>query len=182
MRDKILTAPSFLAILIILVPQATQAASTVVATINGFYDVDGYDTPSLHIDNSSSYDFTNVQLKLTGYQGLNAGMRQSVGLANITAGTTVILPWGSIAGANGSTSGGNLFAYDYDDSYSGTFTPQTGYGLSGSHTLVAAPQCNSQAPIYGWNYCAQPGPLIEGCWERSRHICRVGRSGHERLV
>ena len=140
-----------------VVPQALQA-SNVVATINGYYDVDGYDTPSLHIDNSSTADFTNANLTLTGYQGLNNGKTQSVSLGTIAAGATDVLTWGSISGANGSTSAGNLFAYDYDDEYGGTFTPKTGYGLiSLPNNLVLAPQCAPEATAFGYGLCANTG-------------------------
>ncbi len=131
---------------------ALQAA-TVIAPINGYYDVDGYDTPSLHIDNPTIYAFTNVQMKLTGYQGLNSGLSEGVHLADIAGGTNAIVSWGSIPNVNGSLSAKNLFAYDYDDQYGGTFNAQTGYGLDGSHNLVLAPQCASQ----GWQNCAQVG-------------------------
>lgn len=134
---------------------ALSRADTLVSTINGFYDVDGYDTPSLHVSNTTGFDFTNVTLTLTGYQGLNNGVSQSVQMANVGAGTTAIWAWGSIPGAPGGGAG-NLFAYDYDDEYSGTFSPVTGEGLSPSG-LVAAPQCAPQANIYGWNYCADTG-------------------------
>lgn len=137
---------------VIVTGAVVQADPVVVATINGYYDVDGYDTPSLHIDNSSAYDFTNAQLKLTGYQGLNNGVTESFSIANVAAGTTGIVAWGS-----DSRSPGQLFTNDYDDEYSGSFSAQTGFGLSSSHTLVAAPQCAPQANIYGWNYCADVG-------------------------
>jgi hypothetical protein len=138
-----------------ILPQSASAA-TLVATINGYYDVDGYDTPSLHIFNTTGFDFTNVTLTLTGYQGLNNGVSQSVGLANILAGTTGFVTWGAIPGANNNLTAGNLFSYDYDDSYTGTFTPITGSGRAPSG-MVLAPQCAPQANLYGWNYCAQVG-------------------------
>jgi hypothetical protein len=133
-------------------------ANILVSTIYGYYDVDNYDTPSLHILNSTAYDFTNVQMTLTAYQGLNKGTSETVNLANIAAGATQIDVWGSLPGVSSSTSPGNLSAYDYDDEYNGDFTPKTGYGLlSLPNTLVLAPQCAPQADIYGWNYCADTG-------------------------
>ena len=136
----------------------SMKADTLVATINGYYDVDAYDTPSLHIFNTTGFDFTNATLMLTGYQGLNKGNSASVALGTITAGSTGILTWGSIPGANGSTSPGNLFGYDYDDEYSGDFSSQVGYGLAKlPNNLVLAPQCAPQANIYGWNFCADTG-------------------------
>ncbi len=155
MKHKLLVTAALTSVVTVVPP--VMKADTVVATINGFYDVDSYDTPSLHVDNSSAYNFTNVQLTLTGYPGLNNGISQSVGLADITAGSTAIITWGSIPGVSGSTTAKNLFAYDYDDEYSGTFTPKTGYGLSASGNLVLAPQCTPQASVYGWNYCADVG-------------------------
>lgn len=122
-------------------------AGTAISTINGFYDVDAYDTPSLHISNSTTYDFTNVQLTLTGYQGLNQGVVNNYTIGTIAAGSTAIETWGGMPGASG-----KLLAYDYDDEYGGTFAPQAGYGLAANGQLVAAPQC-----IQGWNDCAQTG-------------------------
>lgn len=84
---------------------ALSHADTLVSTINGFYDVDGYDTPSLHVCNTTGFDFTNVTLTLTGCQGLNNGVSQSVQMANIGAGTTAIWTWGSIPGAPGGRRG-----------------------------------------------------------------------------
>ena len=95
-------------------------ADTVISTINGYYDVDGYDTPSLHISNTTlanlgtAYDFTNATLTLTGYQGDNTGVVQSTSIADIASGGTGVEVWGGGLG-----SGTGLFAYDYDDSDGG---------------------------------------------------------------
>lgn len=127
---------------------------TIISTINGYYDVDGYDTPSLHISNTTAFNFTNVKITLTAYQGINNGLSQTATIGTIGAGSTYIDVWG------GSTSPGNLFAYDYDDEYNGTFSPATGYGLGPNGTLVLAPQCAPQSNIYGWNYCADTGNFL----------------------
>src|ERR1700733_15307142 len=91
-----------------------RSAAASISTINGYYDLDSFDTPSLHISDTTAFDFTNVVLTLTGYQGLNKGVSQSVSLANIAAGSTAILIWGSIPGTNHLPGPGNLFASDYD--------------------------------------------------------------------
>lgn len=109
MNREILTATGAAALL--LLAQAANASPVKVGTVNGFYDVDAYDTPSIHITNSDpTFAFTNVVLTLTGYQGQNAGLVQSRALGNVAPGTTEIFTW--LEG----TSSGNLFSYDYDDS------------------------------------------------------------------
>jgi hypothetical protein len=90
---------------------AVTPAQAHVASIDGEYDTAFYDTPDLVFHNTSAFDFTNVKLTLTGYQGLNNGLVQSTGLSDIIAGTSSTYIW------LGSTTPGNLFAYDYDDSY-----------------------------------------------------------------
>ena len=101
-------------LVVLLFAQAAMAGPTLVSTINGYYDVDAYDTPSLHISNTTGYAFTNVVLTLTGYQGVNNGKSQTISLADIGAGSNDILVW------NGSLGGGTgMFAYDYDDTDGG---------------------------------------------------------------
>jgi len=141
----------------------SHADLVLVSTINGFYDVDNYDTPSLHVSNTTGFDFTNVQMTVTGYQGINNGLSQTASMPDIGAGTTAIWTWGTnIPGGPGCCGvvPGNLFSYDYDDQYVNTFTPVVGQGLASSPSspvLVNAPQCAPQASIYGWNYCADVG-------------------------
>jgi len=91
----------------------SQSSAAHVASIDGCYDCVVYDTPSLIFHNTSGFDFTNVQMTLTGYQGLNNGASQSTSLSNILAGTDFTYTW------LGATVPGNLFAYDYDDSWGG---------------------------------------------------------------
>lgn len=108
-------------------------ALTLVSTIDGAYDASSidymnlpdyqsgetltgnggatYDTPTLYINNSTNYSFSNVSLKLTGYQDDNNGITQTVAVGTIAAHTIYELVW------NGSTTPGDLFAYDYDDEY-----------------------------------------------------------------
>lgn len=88
---------------------ASYGAQAHVATIDGNYDLDEYDTPELTFHNTSAYVFTNAQMVLTGYQGLNNGVTQTVSLGTIGIGDSSVL-W------NGP---GPLFAYDYDDSKGG---------------------------------------------------------------
>jgi hypothetical protein len=132
---------------LIAVPQLAKAGPTLVATINGYYDVHAYDTPSLQIFNTTGFDFTNVALKLTAYQGINKGQSQSVNLADIAAGSTDTLVWGSIPGAVG-----NLFSYDYDDEYA--HAAITGSGWDATKNFVSAPQCGSVA---SWGLCSDTG-------------------------
>ncbi|MHB8652818.1 MAG: hypothetical protein ACYDA9_02965 [Terriglobia bacterium] len=155
MKNKLVAAIGALAVM--MIAQSVRA-DTLVSTINGYYDVDAYDSPSLHISNSTLYSFSNVHMTLTGYQGLNNGKSESVSLSDILAGGTQIDVWGSLPGVNSSTSPGNLSAYDYDDEYVNSFNSATGYGLSSlPNNLVLAPQCAPQSDIYGWNYCADTG-------------------------
>ena len=128
-------------------------ASTLVATVYGVYDAsscgsdgsclsppagqplaptfssngaDTYDTPSLFINNNTAYSFTNVQIQLTGYQGINNGSVTDVPSNQINGGTiaaeTLYLllgpgePMATRSSRRINTSA-NLFAYDYDDYY-----------------------------------------------------------------
>jgi hypothetical protein len=144
---------------VFIFPVLSWGDQILVSTINGYYDVDGYDTPSLHVSNTTGFDFTDVTLTLTGYQGINNGLTQTAHMADVAAGSTAVWVWGgNIPGEPGCCGvvPGNLFSYDYDDEYVNTFTPQTGKGLSASG-LVDAPQCASQANIYGWGFCADVG-------------------------
>ncbi len=105
MMRKILAALGALAAMI-----ASQSALAHVATIDGGYDLSTYDTPELIIHNTSAFVFTNAQMLLTGYQGQNNGVTQTVSLGTLGLGDTNIV-WGT---------GGPLFTYDYDDSKGGT--------------------------------------------------------------
>jgi hypothetical protein len=109
------------------------ASPTVISTIDGLYGVNDYDTPELEISNSSSFDFTNVVLTLTGYQGENNGLVQSQTLGTIAAGTTLNYFW-----TGPDNPGVNLFAYDYDD--------------TGGNSQAGNPLC-----VQGYPYCAYVG-------------------------
>jgi hypothetical protein len=115
-----------------LTTQSAFADPTVISTIDGLYGVNDYDTPELEISNSSAYDFTNVVLTLTGYQGENNGLVQSQNIGTIAAGTTLDYFW------NGPSVSGNLFAYDYDD--------------TGGNSAAGNPLC-----VQGYPYCAYVG-------------------------
>jgi hypothetical protein len=109
-KKEILTATGAAALL--LLAQSAQATPVLVGTVNGCYDCHVYDTPSIEITNlDSTYSFTNVVLKLTGYQGQNDGLVQSRNLPDVAPGTTEIYTW-----SEGFATQGNLFTYDYDDS------------------------------------------------------------------
>lgn len=161
-------------------------ASTLVATVYGVYDAsscgsdgsclsppagqplaptlssngaDTYDTPSLFINNNTAYSFTNVQIQLTGYQGINNGSVTDVPSNQINGGTIAaetlyLLTWtggtyGNPVPPGGSNTSANLFAYDYDDYY------YTGQLLN--------PACDPQ----GATYCSQVGNfsvLLTATW------------------
>lgn len=93
------------------------ATPTLVSTIDGYYGQFVGDDPELTISNSTAYDFTNVQLTLTGYQGLNNGKVTVVNLGTISAGTTPLINW------SGALTAGDLFADDYDDEYPNNANP-----------------------------------------------------------
>jgi hypothetical protein len=106
-----LSAASALALVL-----AQPAHATVVATISGSYDQLAYDTAALTFHNTSGGDFTNAQLVLLGYQGLNNGDTTTVHLGTLGAGDSNEI-WGALPGVSGSTTPGNLTAYDYDDEW-----------------------------------------------------------------
>ena len=98
------------------------AQATIVATIQGAYDKDVYDTPELDFFNTSGGSFINAKMVLTGYQGLNNGVTTTVNLSDFALGQTDIV-WGLLPGfANYPSVGppGSLTSYDYDDTYGGT--------------------------------------------------------------
>ena len=111
---------------------AAPASATTVATISGCYDCFVFDTPSLQINNTSGGSFTNAQMVLHGYQADNNGLTATVNLGTIANGASPQENWGSLPGVSGSTSPGNMTAYDYDDQYIGTSlalsTPNCGGG------------------------------------------------------
>ncbi len=104
-----------LSILAMLLLVQAAMANTLVSTIDGNYGITYYDTPTLLISNSTlanlgtAYDFTNVTLTLTGYQGGHNGQVQVFNMANIASSTTQTDIWGVTFGGSG------MAAYDYDD-------------------------------------------------------------------
>jgi hypothetical protein len=93
-----------------------------VATIQGAYDKDVYDTPELDFFNTSGGTLINAKMVLQGYQALNNGATQTVNLNNFAAGQTDLV-WGQLPGfVNFPSVGppGSLTSYDYDDTYGGT--------------------------------------------------------------
>lgn len=105
MRGPIVSAAAVAALAIM-----SQSAQAHVATIDGSYDSCAYDTPCLTFHNTSAFDFTNVQMVLTGYQGLNNLVAETVPLPDMLAGVDTNVVWGT---------GGPLFVTDYDDSKGG---------------------------------------------------------------
>lgn len=141
MKNELL-ASTGVALALLFGPAPAMAGQTVVGTIYGVYDAecgsnidcsfgtslpvsyygtDGStspgnenDTPSLFIVNNGSKPFTGLTLQLTGYQGDNNGVTQSISLPDVAAGSILDIQW-----EQGTTSG-NLLAYDYDDEYGST--------------------------------------------------------------
>jgi hypothetical protein len=113
---------------------AGPASATLVATIDGCYDcspvgsnsvggTNTYDTPLLTIYNSSGGTLTNFSMTLgvttfenSGNVTLNNGITETVNLPSLSIadGTAGNIIWGTDPGT-----GGNLFAYDYDDTRGG---------------------------------------------------------------
>jgi hypothetical protein len=107
-----------------------------VASIDGAYDSLLGDSPDIVIHNTSAFAFTNVLLTLHGYQGANLGKTQSTTLGDIAAGADSAYIW------NGTFVAGNLFSFDYDDSYAGT------------PFVISDPGCTIPG---GGAYCARVG-------------------------
>jgi len=113
------------------------AKATIVATIQGAYDKDVYDTPELDFFNTSGGSLINAKMVLTGYQGLNNGLTTTVNLSDFGAGQTDIV-WGFLPGFTNYPSvgpPGSLTSYDYDDTYGGT-----------SH-IISNPGCTVNASL-----------------------------------
>ena len=172
MKTPILTATGAAALL--MLSQSAQA-STLVSTIVGAYDNGcsatgclpsapatgishfasyvpagtNADTPSLFIYNPTGTSYTNVSLKLTGYNGLNNGVTQTVtlpGTDSIAPHTAFKLVWGT---------GASLFVYDYDDEKGQTVLSTTANHGNGPTTPASggAPVCAA----VGAGLCAQTG-------------------------
>lgn len=112
---------------------APAHANTLVSTIAGCYGC-SYDTPSLNIGNSTAFDFTNAQMVLTGYQGDNNGVTETISLGTIAPGGSTVV-WGTDPFAPG-----YLFTTDYDDEEIGTAN------------IISNPGCT-----LGPTYCAFTG-------------------------
>jgi hypothetical protein len=144
MKKQLLVSTSAAALMLVVHGSGAQA-TTKIASIFGVYDAQcsggfdctlgtgdapvlfrtgsgdtgfpqGYDTPSLFIDNPTSSTMTGVTLNLTGYQGLNNGKTQGISLPDIAPHTILDVDWSNILKA------GDLFSFDYDDSYGHTQT------------------------------------------------------------
>jgi PEP-CTERM motif len=128
--------------LLAMISSAQPAQATIVATVQGAYDKDYYDTPELDFFNTSGGTLTNVSMYLYAYQPgtLNYGDSVTVPLANMGLGETDIV-WGFIPGQPSSTTPNNLTAYDYDDEW-GEYP--SGY---------TNPACAAE----GYSYCADVG-------------------------
>jgi hypothetical protein len=89
-----------------------------------------YDDPSIFIYNTTGFDFTNVSIKGLGYQGSNSGILQSPtnGVPSTVGKNSVFqFSWDDFPGFASCGQGqGNLFAYDYDDTYGCSGAAQPG--------------------------------------------------------
>lgn len=129
-------------------------ADTVVATISGSYDLLFYDTAALTFHNTSGGVFTNAQMVLHGYQGLNNGLTTTVNLGTMGAGDTNEI-WGFLPGVDGGTHASNLTAYDYDDEW-GNQSP------GDPHCILGFPLC-SQVGNFNVTFTATiSGGLFDG--------------------
>src|SRR5436190_5296597 len=113
MKKQITTAAASAALAIL-----SQSAQGHVATISGGYDICQYDTPCLIFHNTSSFDFTGAQMVLTGYNGRNSGIVETVPLPNMLANQDTTIIWNQ-----NFIQPGVLFAQDYDDEYGGSGDP-----------------------------------------------------------
>lgn len=177
MRRKFLLASSALSIATLGGLSGAMAGPTLVATIYGAYDSGGcfsspsscftgtlatnhatnggssYDTPSLWINNTTGFAFSNVQFTLTAYQGINKGSVTTIPSGTISgntiaANTLYALLWSDFGGGtghavpgSGSNTSANLFTYDYDDYYGGNSGAPACFGPGGQ----------------GGGYCESPG-------------------------
>jgi len=144
-----------------LFAQPIQAGPIAIATIDGAYDDLSYDTPELVIHNTSTYDFANVNIVLHGYQGINTGVMQTVPYSasftgTIPAGTDQQLVWDNgFAGQPGPNNygasyitPGDLFTYDYDDSWGASASENPGnFDVTFTATLSGVGPLNGQ-PIF----------------------------------
>lgn len=142
---------------------ATQSANaTTVATIDGCYDCISYDTPGLTIHNTSGGTFTNVQLFLSANQPgtLNFGKTQTVALPDMPVGDNLVI-WNG-QNHNFAVTSGDLFSWDYDDSYgvapllvgnfSVTFSALISGGTFDTQPVfsVFSPASNDTGGFIGW--------------------------------
>ena len=117
------------------------AQAVTVAHIDGnyadiYYDLRSYYVAStLTFYNTSGGDLVHAQMILSGYQGINNGLTQTVALPTIANATTYNYLW------SGNRTTHSLTSYDYDDQYGGT-------SLGGQSN----PAC-----ILGPYYCAKTG-------------------------
>ena len=99
----------------LLIVGNSARADILVATIDGCYNCLEFDTPGLTIHNPTAFSFTNIQIKLTGYQGVNNGVVNGPNsLPDMAGSTDQNVIW------NGQFPGQKLWSYDYDDTAPGT--------------------------------------------------------------
>ena len=125
MNYKLLTTVAVAGLALAAQSGKALASDVLVSTIDGSYDdttVGPYDTPSLKISNTTNYSFSNVTLTLTPYQpgtdtyGLAPQTRT---FGDIAANSVSAIVW---LDGYGSVIQGDLWSYDYDDSYGQTTT------------------------------------------------------------
>jgi hypothetical protein len=112
--SKAIPLSALAALAMLGVPAAAHA--TTVATIDGCYDCAVYDTPTLTFHNTSGGTLINAMITLTPYQPGTLDFSvapQTRSLGTLAAGDTVF-NW---TDGQPSVVKGDLFSYDFDDSY-----------------------------------------------------------------
>lgn len=111
---------------------------------------DDHDTPSLYINDNTPFSFSNINITLTAYQGVNNGSVTVIPSGTIPGNTIAAetlykLVWSDVGGgigspvpASGNNPKANLFTSDYDDYYAGSRT-------------------NNPACVQPYDYCQSPG-------------------------
>jgi PEP-CTERM motif len=143
-----------------------------------------YDDPSLFIYNLTGYSFTNATLTGHGYQGSNLGVIQGAPSFATTIGSNTVYQysWPDFPGfASCGLGAGELFAYDYDDTYGCTSaaTPGNVELIFSAHwnnpayngglgvdisTAIFSPTTNLTGSFFGFEG-VQPDGSAEGSWD-----------------
>ncbi len=170
-KQILLAATSMVALLGVTGPE-TANAHTLVSSIFGVYDAQcgsntdctlgtgdtsviqmtgtgstgyaqGYDTPSLFIDNPTSTAMTGATLTLTGFQGFENGTVSSLSLPDIAAHTILDVDWSDPQAK------GDLFSFDYDDLSFSYGNPVGNFDVHFSASLGSTAIAADFSPVFG---------------------------------